>query len=267
MGNVSPKYQAKFVAKVEDALWDLFDQHKYHNVELYIEKWVVKNNDNYLYGTDKPPVNFKIYKNVDDNIDLKTTLNRMPFDVLLKIAIDLGVETPDIIPGMAFFRNEIKAENETASQVFEKAFKRIESDPDDAIGFANSALESIIKEMLADERIKVQTNNNDTLYKLTTAILKEFKLYPKNEMPKEIKTIGSSLLTISQGVESLRSDQTDMHGKTKEDVKIEDPMYAYFIVNAVTTVGLFLKSFYNEKFPVPEPKAENEGSDDDELPF
>jgi hypothetical protein len=176
----------------------------------------------------------------------------------------MGMETPDIIQGMAFFRNEIKIENETASQVFEKAFKDIESDPADAIGFANSALESIIKEILLDSRIEVVANNNDTLYKLTDNVLKAFKLFPENNLPIEIRTIGSSLLAISKSVESLRSNQTDMHGKTKDDLKIDDSMYAYFVVNAVATVGLLLNSFYKKNYPKiqDEPKVVNSDESD-----
>lgn len=70
---------------------------------------------------------------------------------MLKIAIDVGVETPDLIPSIPVFRNEIKAEFESASAAFEKAFKQIEEHPDIAIGLANSVLESIIKAVLNDE--------------------------------------------------------------------------------------------------------------------
>ncbi len=39
------------------------------------------------------------------------------------------------------------------------------------------------------------------------------------------------------------------HGKTGEDYIIDDPMYAYLVVNSVTTVGMFLKDFYQKKYP------------------
>ena len=61
------------------------------------------------------------------------------------MAIDLGVETPDFIPSIPVFKNELKSDFETASQTFEKAYKNVEEDPSLAIGLANSALESIIK--------------------------------------------------------------------------------------------------------------------------
>ena len=80
--------------------------------------------------------------------------------------------------------------------------------------------------------------------------------------PKEIKTIGSSLLAINQTIEKLRSEKTNFHGKTNEDYLINDTIYTYFIINTVATVGLFLNSYYKTKFPVPTPVIE-----DDRLPF
>lgn len=86
--------------------------------------------------------------------------------------------------------------------------------------------------------------------------------YTNIEHPKEIKTIASSLLAINQSIEKLRSEKTNFHGKTNDDYLITDSIYTYFIVNAVTTVGLFLISYYKTKYP--KTKIEIE---DDELPF
>ena len=83
---------------------------------------------------------------------------------LLKIAIDLGVDTPDFIPSIPTFKNELKSEYKTAYDTFSKAYKQIEADPSLAVGLANSALESIIKENLKDERIYSKTTGDETLY-------------------------------------------------------------------------------------------------------
>lgn len=79
------------------------------------------------------------------------------------------------------FRNVIKAEYPTAGSRFENAFKKTESDPSIAIGLANSALESIIKEILKNERINSKIKNNKTLYDLTSEILKIFQRFPSQE--------------------------------------------------------------------------------------
>lgn len=265
-GLISPKYQMKLVEDVENALWNMFTTSKYYNVEKYIEKWQVYE-DRYTdtgYHIGWSP-HFEIKKQKEGgSIDLKSTLHAIDGETLLKIAIDLGVDTPDFIPSIPTFKNVLKSDYKTAYDTFTTAYKQIDSDPSTAIGLANSALESIIKEILKDDRISSKLNGGETLYKLTSIILKEFNL-TNNEHPKEIKTIGSSLLAINQSIEKLRSEKTNFHGKTTDDYLINDAIYTYFIVNTVATVGLFLNSYYKTKFPMPEPQKINDEIDD--LPF
>jgi hypothetical protein len=193
------------------------------------------------------------------------TLHGIPGDLILKIAIDLGVETPDFIPSIPTFRNEIKSDYKTAYATFEKAFRHNEEHPDIAVGLANAALESILKEILKDNRINTKFKSEKTLYDLTSDLLKEFQLFPESEMPLEIKTIGSSLLSASQSIEKLRSEKTHVHGKTSDDYVIHDSLYTFFIVNTVATVGLFLISYFKIKFPKPLKKSLPVIEDD--LPF
>lgn len=262
--NISPIYLMKLISNIETALWNQFQTSKYRNVRFYIEKWHKSSEG---YRINEYWENFSIYEDNNNNIDLVKTLHNIDGDTLLKIAIDLGIDTPDFIPSIPTFRNEIKAEYPSASSTFESAFKKIESEPSIAIGLANSALESIIKEILKDNRISTKIKSNRTLYNLTSEILKIFQYYPNSDMPDEIKTIGSSLLAISRGIEKLRSDKTDFHGKTKDDYKIEDPIYTYFVVNCVTSIGLFINSYYKTKFPKINIEVERETAEDDFLPF
>lgn len=256
----------KLVEDVENALWEMFTTSKYYNVEKYIEKWQVYE-DRYTdtgYHIGWSP-HFEIKKQRDGgSIDLKSTLHSLDGETLLKIAIDLGVDTPDFIPSIPTFKNSLKSDYKTAYDTFTQAYKQIDSDPSLAVGLANSALESIIKEILKDDRISSKLSGGETLYKLTSIILKEFNI-TNDEHPKEIKTISSSLLAINQSIEKLRSEKTNFHGKTTDDYLISDTIYTYFIINTVTTVGLFLNSYYKTKFPKPEPEKQNELIDD--LPF
>lgn len=252
---ISPKYQMKLIKSVHEAIWEEYKSYK--EVKFYISKW-----HRVEEGWNDYWENFKIvFKENNKEIDLMQTLHNMSGTDLLKIAIDLGVDTPDFIPSIPTFRNEIKADYKTAYDTFNKAIKQIETDPDVAIGLANSALESIIKEIIKDERISSKLSGNETLYRLTSIILKEFN-FTVDEFPKEIKTIGNSLLSINQAIEKLRSEKTNFHGKTIEDYLIKDSVYTYFIVNSVTTVGLFLNTYYKTKYPKPVPEKE-----EDELPF
>ncbi|MBK8723250.1 MAG: abortive infection family protein [Saprospiraceae bacterium] len=244
---VSPKYQMQLVNSVEQAIWDEYKTYK--QVRLYIYKWYKNNFEHNSFNNDYWE-NFQIVEKANKEIDLTSTLHNMTGSDLLKIAIDLGVDTPDFIPSIPTFKNELKANYKTAYDTFTKAYKQIDTDPSTAIGLTNSALESIIKEILKDDRISSKVNGGETLYKLTSIILKEFKL-TNDEHPKEIKIIGSSLLAINQTIENLRSEKTNFHGKTDDDYLINDTIYTFFIVNTVTTIGLFLNSYYKTKFPKP----------------
>lgn len=253
---ISPKYQMKLVKSVHDAIWEEYKSYK--EVKLYIEKWHHVEDDNNFWENFSISFKDKDYK----EIDLLQTLHNMAGGDLLKVAIDIGVDTPDFIPAIPTFKNEIKSSYKTAYDTFSKAYRQIETDPGIAIGLANSALESIIKEILKDERLSDLNSGNETLYKLTNILLKELNLRDDNS-PKEIKTIVSALLSINQSIEKLRSEKTNFHGKTQDDYQITDSLYTYFVVNSVSTVGLFLNSYYKTKFP-PKPIID---MNVDDLPF
>lgn len=245
------------VQNINDCLFDLYKG--YEEVANYLEKWHI------IYDCYGDNENFRFFFKDQERkkIDVKRTLHNIDGETLLKIAIDLGVETPDYIPSIPLFKNELKSSYETASQTFEKAFKNVEADPSLAIGLANSALESIIKEILKDIKINVSWNEKDTLSNLIKSICKAFKLTTDGNLPNEIKTLSSSLINACKAIDDLRSDKTIFHGKMDSNYLISEPLYAYFIVNAVSTVGLFLLNFYNLKYLSESPKV----MIDNDLPF
>ena len=242
--SISPKYQMDIVQKISTSLFEQF--RSYENVETYLNKWHQEER-----GWNNFWENFQFYyrDEAKKKIDAAKTLHNIDDETLLKIAIDLGIETPDYIPSIPTFKNELKSSYETASLTFEKAFRNVEIDPSLAIGLANSALESIIKEILKDSRINVTWSEKETLTKLIGNICKAFGLQSNGDLPKEIKTLASSLINAGKAIEDLRSDKTEFHGKTDGDLMIKDAVYAYFIVNATTTVGLFLLNFYKSNYP------------------
>jgi hypothetical protein len=256
---ISPKYLMQLVRDVNEAIWAEYKTYK--EVRYYINKWHFSDTD----GWGNYSENFAIVIKENKEIDLLSTLHNVGGRILLQIAIDIGVDTPDFIPSIAAFKNDLKSDYKTAYATFDKAFKQIETHPDIAIGLANSGLESIIKEIFKDHRIKIKPKDGRTLYDLTNDLLKEFHLYPNSDMPIEIRTIGSSLLAANQNIERIRSTKTGFHGKVNEDYVVENPLYTYFIVNSVTTIGLFLKSFYRIRFPSLIVSETNNIPDD--LPF
>lgn len=260
---ISPVYRMELLKKVEKEIRNRYKNYK--DVEQYMEL-------NQMVYDGFGHVDFDISyfsegKN-KEKINLVETLRVIAKDIpdkLLKMAIDLGIETPDFIPSIPTFRNELKADYKNASTSFEKAFQNIEEDPAESVGYANSVLESIIKEILKDQRFDIDATKL-TNGKLVKAILKEFGLSPNSpQMPDEIKSIGSSLTTVSKAIEDLRSDKTSFHGHDSDKYLIDEPLYAYFIVNACATVGLFLINFYEKKFPKEVELVNNDECND--LPF
>ncbi|MGV4438710.1 abortive infection family protein [Ornithobacterium rhinotracheale] len=255
---ISPKYQMKLVKEVSDAIIETYKTPK--EILYYVEKW---HKINYYDSFGNYEENFHIYFK-GKNLDIELTLHNISGEVLLKMAIDLDVETPDFIPSIPNFKGSIKSDYGNVYNTLVKSLKNIEDNPDIALGLINSVYESIIKEILKDERFSSQLKGNETLQRLTKVILKVFKFSDKS-YPTEINTISSSLMAISQAIERLRSEKTNFHGKTSEDMIIEDPIYVYLAVNSVATVTLFLKNFYEKKYL--KINKDFNSSLDSELPF
>lgn len=254
-----PKYKMELLSKIEKKIWEEYKS--YSKVESYLnefhEEWY--NERGFPDGE-----NITLCRKNDGNIDLSKTLATMDFDTMVQMAIDLDIPVPTVLPAFPIFtRSLVEGEFGTslAHDNFMKAYKLVYEEPEQAISLANSALETIIKHILADERIKVEYNQNDTLRKLTEAILKEFSYFPTKNMQNNVKNIGSSLLCIANEIEKMRSEETFAHGKGKTDYVVDDNLYSVYIVNSVITVGMFLISFYDKKYP------QISQSLDEDIPF
>lgn len=252
---ISPSSMLDIIDRIEKALWDKFDTKKYQNVKRYISRW---HQDDYDSRGNFCGSNFEIvFQNDSDNIDLPATLDNMNDELLFKIAVDLNIEVPGLVYSVAEIKGVLSQKYEDIGRTFEKAHEKIYSEPSTAIIMANSALERIIKKICSDSTID-SCNSKDTLYKLTSHILKQFNFFPDKSLNSNIRNVGSGLLSTSQAIENIRSNNTEAHGT--EDEIISDPLYAMLIVNSVATVGLFLLNYY-EKHYQPEPDLE------DEIPF
>lgn len=252
---ILPSYKMTLLERLKDAIWARYTS--YEKVRTYFDLWynVHKENGRYSY--------FDIeYKDSQcKNVDVIGTLKNMDDATLLSVAIDMGVETPGFLPSIPIFRNEIKSEYNTASEILERAYSKIGTEPDVSISLANSALESIIKEILRATSSVEKWTSKDTLTSLVKSICNEFKLKANGDLPMQIRTISSSLIGACKAIEELRSDMTSAHGKTDEDYLINNPMYAMFIFNSVCTVAMFLKLFYEAKY-----KENHQGIEDLPLP-
>lgn len=239
----------ELIAQVQTAIWDMLPTRSYSGARQYIEKW---HRDYYDEGCWES--NFTI-REIDNHIDVGETLHHMPNSLVIQIAMDLGVDTPNFIPCIPKFKNILKEQNKTAYQNFERAIKNVYENPDESVALAASTLESIIKTILADAAFSVTSAKikNLSLTKLTAAIVKELGLGSETDCPPEIATLASQLRGLGATIDDLRSDKSTAHGKGHEDYVIDDPLWANFVVNIATTLGLFLWEYYEKKYrPVAE---------------
>ena len=263
-----PKYKMELVSKINKRIYEEYQT--YAAVEAYIREFVAITG--YNSWTQEEEYNFDLYFKKDktgkDVIDLTKTLTNMPQDDLLRISIDVSISVPMVLPAFPTFVRKLTPEEtgiSYAKEMFDKAYNLAIDDPAQAIGLANSTLETIIKYILQDSRSQIKYNKKDTLYKLTETILKEFKFFPTPELQDNIKKIGSSLLCISHEIENLRSDKTFSHGKENGDYVINDSLFSIFIINSITTVGLFIISYFEEQYG--KLKQETEVEMDEDIPF
>jgi hypothetical protein len=252
--DISPKYLMELIPKIENVLWGMSDKAKYQTVRRYIEKFHKEWHDWNDSGE-----NFHIYYNDENNknIDLAETLHRMPSDLVIKIAINLGIDTPGFIPVVPKFKNVLNDQNQNAFQNFERATKNVYENPDEAVSLAFSTLEGIIKTILADDSFQenVEKFKNKSLAKIVSSIVNEFGFDDKIKCPPELVTIASQLRSLGKTIEDLRSDKTSAHGKAQDEYILDDPLWASFIVNTSASLGLFLWEYYEKKYKPNKPSS------------
>lgn len=251
------------IEKIDIKLREKYGSHS--KVELYIKRWqkVIGCGG---WNCQEEEMNFYIiYKN-DNKIDLLNTLQGMEDELLIKMSIDLEIEVPNIIYSVAQIQS-IRFDNyKMAARNFNNALKNVYKEPEISIGLANTTLESIIKHILESGLIEVKNyNKNDTLYKQTQNILKAFSIFPNKDLEQNIKQLSHSLLSISQAIESLRSDKTSFHGKGESEYLIDDPLYSVFVINIVSTIGFFLISYFEKKYNIQNEEVSD--IDTSDIPF
>ena len=100
MIKISPSYKMDLIERLNETLYEKYNS--YRNVELYIRQWQTEYNN---FGE----LNFEIKYRGDGYIDLRRTLHEIFSDeLLLKIAVDLDVDTPNFIPAVPLIKNVLK---------------------------------------------------------------------------------------------------------------------------------------------------------------
>ena len=257
---ISPKYMLNLIEQVKTAIWESVPKRSYRNVYNYIRRWQTQEFDSYGNICDE---NFQIYM-TDDHIDLEETLYNMPDEYIIRIATDLGVETPGFLPvAIEEFKNVLHDNNQTALQNFERAIKNAYENPDESVLLASSTLDGIIKTILNHESIALKTKikNNKGLKKQAAELIRLFKEESRGDCPQEIFALSSALNSACGAIDDLRSNKTPAHGSRNGEYVVDDPLWALFIINSMATIGLFLWQYFDKKYNLSEDTTEQSNND------
>jgi hypothetical protein len=247
MQNISPRYIIELRQKIATALFNEYTSSKYQNIKEYLELWITDNDFSIVY--------------LDNRIDARKTLSNIPIEKLFKIAINLDVAIPYLVPAVQE-KIEIKVEKlgsnyQLIIDSVTRATKDIYEKPDEAIVHINSALETILKMILSTRQDPKYNNKKHSYYLMQIFIENEFGKI-KN-MPRELQTITSSLLNIAKSIEDLRSNKTSAQGKDESQSIVNNSNYSILCVNAVSSIILFLTSLELDEL--------NKITDNDNYPF
>ncbi len=259
--DISPAFITSLKMQLAQKIWEKYSSYK--NVKLFLVSSVIE-------GGWNEPDSFQVFYQDDEQqrVDVEKTILHMPAYETIKMAIDLGIDTPGFLPIVPKFKNVLKDENQTAFQNFERAVKNVYENPDQAVALAASTLEGIIKTILSDEAFSEVATKNLSLTKLTNSIVRAFGFDDNTKCPKELITIAGQLRGLGKAIDDLRSDKSSAHGKNHNDYVVDDPLWASFTVNTSASLGLFLWEYYENKYkPAVEKDAEDGPVPLEDIPF
>ena len=245
--------------RVENALWNLFAGSKYRQVEEYVRRW--HDDGGSIWE------NFCIFEK-DGHIDLSRTLAGMPNDILIKMAADIGVETPGLLPSIPVMKNILNQNNTNVYMNFERAVKDVYEHPDRSVALAASTLEGVFKTILQNSDPDIQAKN-PSLSELTVKVVKQLIGECDASAPREIRTLASQLRGLGSTIDDLRSDKSTAHGKAAGDYVIDDELWAEAVVNATATLGLLLWRLHERSCAEAKVTSTDQSipTYDDDIPF
>lgn len=120
---------------------------------------------------------------------------------------------------------------------WEKALKRVETDPGGAITSARTLVETVCKHIL-DAR-GLPSDFDGDLGKLYKATANSLKLTPDTGTTEIVKQVLGGCASVVNGLAAKRNALGDAHGKTPRDL-VPSPRLARLSLNAAGTLAMFL---------------------------
>ncbi|OIQ95244.1 hypothetical protein GALL_227220 [mine drainage metagenome] len=127
---------------------------------------------------------------------------------------------------------------------FNRALSSVEISPREAVSAASNILESVCKVYISEERLDMPAKQD--LRAVWTVVRKHLGFDPSKIEDDDLQKILSGLISITDGIGSLRTHASSAHGAGKTSYKIE-PRHARLAIHASHTVTLFILESWQKK--------------------
>lgn len=133
---------------------------------------------------------------------------------------------------------------EHVTHEWNKARRRLASDPDGAITSARALLESVCKHILDDADVSYKAD--DSLPNLYFLAVQELNLAPSQHKEEAFKKILGNAQAVVNELAALRNDQGDAHGKGQKAYR-PAPRHAELAIGFAGTIASFLVATWQQR--------------------
>jgi hypothetical protein len=148
-------------------------------------------------------------------------------------------------PGQTLISEQIvKVDNSYIQFEWDKALKRISSDPEGAITSARALIETVCKHIL--DKLTITYADDLELPKLYQLVAKQLHLAPEQHLEPIFKQILGGCQSVVNGLGAIRNKLSDSHGK-KITSKKPKARHAELCVNLAGSMSIFLLESYNNR--------------------
>jgi hypothetical protein len=127
---------------------------------------------------------------------------------------------------------------------FDRALEQIERDPESALTAACSILESLLTIYIEDEGLTLP--NEQSLAPLWRVVRKDLQLDPGSVQEQDIQKILSGMISVVDGIGSLRTHAGSAHGRGRKTYKIT-PRHARLAIHSAHTLCTFILETWDDR--------------------
>ena len=127
---------------------------------------------------------------------------------------------------------------------FERALSSVESDPPAGLTAASSIIEALCKTYIEDRVLQLPTKQ--TIMNLWKVVKSDLNLDPSSVVSNDLKQIFSGLITLIDGIGSLRTHAGSAHGRSPSTLEITSKE-ARLSIHAAHTLAVYVIEVWQER--------------------